>query len=104
MTKTNESLEKIYDKLGASFAPLTLLLKQRFSLNSGVLVTDVRKGGFFDQIGIPRGTIIAYINGKPVDNPKDIDLTLLSAQKGMIQIFAIAPDGTRAVFNFSLGT
>ena len=102
--KTNESLEKIYDKLGASFAPLTLSLKQRLNLNSGVLVTDVRKGGFFDQVGIPTGTIIAFINGKPIDNPKDIDLAMLSAQRGMIQIFAIAPDGSRVVFNFSLGT
>lgn len=98
-----ESLEEIYRKLGATFAPLTNPLKQRFNLNSGVVVTDVLKGGFFDQIGIPRGTIIAFINGKPINNPKDIDVALLSAQRGIIQILAIAPDGSRVVFNFSLG-
>jgi Do/DeqQ family serine protease len=98
------SLEEIYRKLGATFAPLSSTLKQRFNLNSGVVITDVLKGGFFDQLGIPRGTIIAFINGKPINNPKDIDTALLSAQRGIIQILAIAPDGSRVVFNFSLGT
>ncbi len=68
------------------------------------MVTDVLRGGFFDQVGIPRETIIAFINGKPINNPKDIDVALLSAQRGIIQILAIAPDGSRVVFNFSLGT
>ncbi len=98
------SLEEIYRKLGAAFAPLPNALKQRLNLNSGVLVTDVLTGGFFDQLGIPRGTIIAFINGTPVNNPKDIDQALLSAQRGLIQILAIAPDGSRVIFNFSLGT
>jgi S1-C subfamily serine protease len=47
--------------------------KQYFNINSGVVVTNVRKGGF-DQNGIPIGTIIAYINGKPINSSKDIDL------------------------------
>lgn len=62
------------------------------------------EGWLFDQIGIPRGTIIAFSNGKPINNPKDIDVALLSSQRGTIQILAIAPDGSRVVFNFSLGT
>ena len=98
------ALEKIYDKLGARFAPVPSALKQRFSLNSGVLVTDVSEGGFFNQVGIPSGTIIAFINGKPINTFKDIDAALLSAQRGPIQMLAIAPDGSRVVFNFSLGT
>jgi Do/DeqQ family serine protease len=98
------SLEEIYNRLGATFAPLTNTLRQHFNLNSGVVVTDVRPGGFFDQIGIPGGTIIAFINGSPINTPKDIDMALLSAQRGIIQILAIAPDGSRVVFNFSLGT
>lgn len=98
------SLELIYRRLGASFEPLTSALKQRFNLNEGIVVTEVRKGGFFDQIGIPEGTIIAFINSKPINSPKDIDAALLSAQRGVIKIFAVAPDGSRVVFNFSLGT
>ncbi len=97
-------LQEIYNRLGATFAPLTAGIKQRFNLSAGVLVTRVYRNGFFDQAGIPPGTIIAFINGKPIKNPKDIDMALLSAQRGMIQILAIAPDGSKVVFNFSLGT
>jgi Do/DeqQ family serine protease len=104
MAKQGQSLEDIYTKLGAVFAPLTSELRQRLSIRSGVMVTDVRSGGFFDRIGIPPGTIIVIINGKPVNSPNDIDQALLSAQSGLIQMLAIAPDGSRVAFNFSLGT
>jgi S1-C subfamily serine protease len=102
--KTDQALLDIYNRLGATFAPLTTDIKERFNLNSGVLVTRVLKDGFFDQAGIPQGTIIAFINGSPINNPQDIDMALLSAQRGMVQIFAIAPDGSKVVFNLSLGT
>ena len=61
-------------------------------------------GGFFDKLGIPTGAIIAFINGTPINNPNDIDAALISAQRGLIQMFAIAPDGSKVVFEFSLGT
>lgn len=104
LAENNQSLDKIYDRLGASFAPLTAIQKQRLNVNSGVVVTSVRSGGFFDQIGIPRGTIIAFVNGRPVNMPKDVSAALLSAQNGMVQMLAIAPDGSKVAFNFSLGT
>ena len=103
-SKSDRALEDIYNRLGASFAPLTAEIKQHFNLRAGVLVTKVYRNGFFDQAGIPTGTIIAFINSQPINNPKDIDTALLSAQSGMIQILAIAPDGSKVVFNFSIGT
>jgi len=102
--KGGADLEKIYDKLGATFAPVPSALKQQLNLQAGVLVNKVRSGGFFDHIGIPSGTIIAFINGKAVNSPQDIDQALLSAQNGLLQVLAIAPDGSRVVFDFSLGT
>jgi Do/DeqQ family serine protease len=102
--KSDSALQEIYNRLGATFAPLTDDIKQHFNLKAGVLITKVRKDGFFDQVGIPLGTIIAFINGKPINNPEDIDIALLGAQSGMIQIYAIAPDGSKVVFDFSIGT
>jgi serine protease Do len=104
VAKSGIALEEIYKRLGATFAPLTGEVKQRFNLNAGVLVTKVLRDGFFDQAGIPPGTIIVFINGKPMNNPVDIDSALLSAQSGLIQILAIAPDGSKVVFDFSIGT
>jgi Do/DeqQ family serine protease len=98
-----QSLRNIYDKMGAKFATITDALKERYNLDAGVVVTEVRTGGFFDQVGIPPGTIIAYINGKSIYNPQDIDEALVAAQNSRIQILGIAPDGSRIAFNFSMG-
>lgn len=103
VAKVNRPLE-LKSKLGATFAPLTDEIQQRFGLKGGVQVTNVRRGGFFDQIGIPAGTVIAFINGQSINNSGDIDAALISAQNGIIRIFAIAPDGSKVVFEFSLGT
>jgi serine protease Do len=100
---TGRSMEDIYDRLGATFAPLSPALKQRLELNGGVVVTEVRQGGFFSQIGIPAGTIIAYINGRAVNSPADIEKLLLAARNSRVQVFAIASDGSRVVFELLLG-
>lgn len=102
--KDGLSLDKIYIKLGASFEPISGDLKQHFNIRSGVVVKDVIRGGFFERIGIPPGTIIVNINGKPINSPKDIDEAMLSSQTGIIKMMAIAPDGSKVIFSFSLGT
>ena len=98
-----DSLREIYDKLGATMSPLSADLKERLNLKAGVLVTEVRTGGFFYQVGIPPGTIIIYINGSEVYSPADVEKALMEARNSRVQILAIAPDGSRVVFNFSLG-
>lgn len=98
-----QAIEELHSRLGAVFAPLTPALKERYNINGGVVVTEIRIGGFFHQLGIPTGTIIAYINGKTVDSPADINEALMAAQNSRVQILGIAPDGSRIAFNFSLG-
>ena len=98
-----EALEEIYNRLGAVFSPITSQLKERYNLKAGVVVTQVRIGGFFYQLGIPPGTIIAYINGRGVSSPEDVERALVAAQNSRVQIIGIAPDGSRIVFEFSLG-
>ncbi|RYZ45305.1 MAG: PDZ domain-containing protein, partial [Chitinophagaceae bacterium] len=98
-----QSLEAIYEKLGARFAPLTESLQERLDLEGGVLVSEVVAGGFFDRIGIPPGTIIAYINGRAVSSPEEIEQALVDAQNGRVQLLGVAPDGSRIAFTFSMG-
>ena len=99
----SESINAIYERLGAKFSPLTSAIKQRYNLKAGVLVTDVKRGGIFDMIGIPPGTVIVYINGQAMNTPQDIDKALVDARNSKVQILGIAPDGSRISFDFSLG-
>lgn len=100
---SNQSLNEMYEKLGARFVPLSPALKQRLRLTAGVVVTEVERNGVFGQLGIPPGTIIVYINGSEIVTPKDIETALLEAGRSRIQILAIAPDGSKVAFNFSFG-
>lgn len=104
LASTNQSVSEIMEKLGATFGPLNERLKERYGLNAGVMVTGVKRGGFFNQIGIPPGTVIAFVNGKPVRTPAEFGEALVAAQNAIVQIMGIAPDGSRIAFNISLGT
>ncbi|QJD95739.1 PDZ domain-containing protein [Mucilaginibacter robiniae] len=104
VTATGPSINDIYNKLGARFAPLTEQLKQRFQVSSGMLVTAIARGGFFEQIGIQPGSIIVSVNGVQVNNPLVLNKTLTAATSGTVRIACITPDGSRVMFNLSLGT
>ena len=100
---SGRSSEEVYNRLGASFAPLSSAQKQRYHINSGVVVSEVRSGGFFDQIEIPRGTIITSINGKPINKVDDIDAAIADMRGDMMRVNGIAPDGSKVAYNFQIG-
>ncbi|CAA9283645.1 MAG: HtrA protease/chaperone protein [uncultured Adhaeribacter sp.] len=93
----------LHNKLGATFTPVPDQIKQRYRLRSGVVITELQRGGFFESAGIPEGTIITSINGRPVSNVSDLDKALEASQSGMVRLDGMTPDGTGFVFNFPLG-
>ena len=102
-TNNRASLKSIYEKVGADFAALPAVIKERLNLNAGVIVTNVYRGGIFSRLGIPPKTIIVYVNGRMMQTPDDLGQALIEAQNGTVQILAIAPDGSKVAFTFSLG-
>jgi serine protease Do len=91
----SKSAEELYNKLGASFQPLTPAQKSKFRLNSGVVVTQVRRGGFFENYDIPEGTIITNMNGKAINSTSDIDKAITSLKNGQMVIEGYTSDGMR---------
>ncbi|RYE54996.1 MAG: PDZ domain-containing protein [Sphingobacteriales bacterium] len=98
------SLSEIYNRLGAKFAPLTDQIKQSYRVSSGMVVTAIAKGGFFEQIGIQPGSIIVSVNGQQINSPMELDKAFTTGVRGTIRIGCITPDGSRVLFNLSLGT
>ncbi|MEJ8804279.1 trypsin-like peptidase domain-containing protein [Pontibacter sp. H249] len=90
-------------RLGATFAPVPDNVKQRYGLRSGVYVTEVQNGGFFDMAGIPKGTIITNINGVAVNSLVDMSKAIGVSRGRTVQLNGITPDGTSFVFSFPLG-
>src|SRR5690606_2893874 len=63
--EVNASATEIFNKLGASFRPASDEQKKKFGINSGVVITQVHRGGIFEHFGIEGGLVITHVNGKP---------------------------------------
>jgi serine protease Do len=100
---TSRSATELYNKLGASFMPLSQGQKAKFRVNGGVVVTQVRDGGIFDQADIPSGTIITTINKQPINSVADIDKAITNLRHGMLTIGGYYPDGTKFNNTFTVG-
>ncbi|MFD0795063.1 Do family serine endopeptidase [Mucilaginibacter litoreus] len=89
----SKSATELYNKLGASFQPLSAAQKAKFHVNSGVLVTQVRRGGVFDDTEIPVGSVITSINKQAVNSVEDIDKAITNLRNGRLMISGYYPDG-----------
>lgn len=101
LAKNNtQSSAEIFNKLGASFVPLSQQSKKKLGLKSGIEIAQIRQGGLFDQYNVPQGLIITNMNGKPVGSIDEIDDALNKSTNGMIQISGVTLDGSRLTMSF----
>lgn len=85
----------IFDKMGATFRPLTQAQRDQHHVKSGLLVTGVRQGGMFDELGVATGSIITSVNKAPVNSIEDINKALdNSTRRGILVLSGINPDGS----------
>jgi serine protease Do len=89
----SKSASELFNKLGASFQPLNQAQKAKFKVNSGVMVTQVRPGGIFDDTEIPVGSIITSINKQPINSIADMDKVITNLRNGRLIITGYYPDG-----------
>ena len=101
--KKREMLAGIHAKLGAKFAPIPDEIKQQFRLKAGLIITKVEDGGFCDLAGIPEGTVITSVNGRPISTIAQLDAALSASRSGVVRLEGIIPNGTSFVFTFPLG-
>jgi S1-C subfamily serine protease len=98
----SRSSEIVKKNLGATFTPVTEAQKKRYKINSGLLVTNVERGGFFDQIELPAGTILISINGQAIAKTQDIEAAISSTKNNMATINAITPEGYQMRYQFQV--
>lgn len=91
----SKSTEELFNKIGASFVPLNAAQKNKYHVNGGVLVTQVRDGGLFDYTQIPVGSVITEINRQPITSVEDIDHALGNLKHGIVAFSGVYPDGSR---------
>lgn len=89
----SKSAAELFNKLGASFQPLNAAQKTKFHVSTGVVVTQVRAGGIFDDTEIPVGSVITSINKQPIGSVADMDKVITNLKNGRLIITGYYPDG-----------
>lgn len=89
----SKSSAELFNKLGASFQPISAAQKAKFHVNNGVVVSQVRPGGIFDDFEIPVGSVITSINRQPVNSVDDMDKVITNLRNGRMIISGYYPNG-----------
>ncbi|MFD2145148.1 trypsin-like peptidase domain-containing protein [Mucilaginibacter antarcticus] len=99
---STKSTAELYNKLGASFTPLTTTEKAQLRVNSGVKVTQIRPGGMFADLEMSVGSVITSINRQPINSIQDVDKAMSSIRDGQILISGRDADGVAFNNRFQL--
>ena len=91
----NEEQQPKESKLGLTVRALTPDLADRLDVpaGKGVIVQDVKGGGFADDIGLNRGDVILEINKQPVNTAEDFSKIEAGLKSGQDVVFLVRPRG-----------
>lgn len=96
---SSASATQIFNKLGASFIPATDARKKELGITSGVVVTQVHRGGVFEYFGVERGLVITEVNGKTVNSVDDVESALASTKRNIVRIKGVPQRGSTVELN-----
>jgi len=84
-------------KFGVTVRGITRDMADRYNLPNakGVIVQDVKPGGFGDNCNLARGDVILEINKQPVNSVEDFNKIQSQVKSGQDVVFLVRPRGTR---------
>jgi len=84
-------------KFGVTVRGITPEMADRYKLPSskGVIVQDVKPGGFGDNSGLARGDVVIEINKQPVNSEADFQKIESQMKSGQDVVFLVRPRGSR---------
>jgi serine protease Do len=82
-------------KLGINVKDITPDLADRMKLpnSKGVIVQDVKPGGFGDNVGVSRGDVVLEINKQPVNSEGDFNKLQAQLKSGQDVVLLVRPRG-----------
>ena len=91
----NEEQAPKEGKLGVTVKPVPAAAAKRLNLqpNQGVMVFDVKPGGFADSVQIGRGDVILEINRQPVSDPDTFAKIESGLKSGQDVVFVVRQAG-----------
>jgi len=91
--------------LGVVVQNVTPELAKEFgaTAHNGALISDVAPGGPAEKAGLRRGDIVLQVNGKPLTDRRDLQLTVSKMAPGTTITLAILRDGQQQQIPLTLG-
>ena len=82
-------------KLGVNVRSIPPEVAQRMNLpnGEGVVVQEVKPGGFADSVNLSRGDVILQINRQPITDEKSFDKVQSTLKSGQDVVFLVRPNG-----------
>ena len=76
-------------QIGISVYPVTKQLGERFSVESGVMITDVRENSPAAKAGLKAGDIVVEVDGKAVKSNLDLVKAVNGKKEGDVQVTVV---------------
>lgn len=87
------------NELGVSLERISAEDRNRFKVNNGLRVVDIKEG-VLNRGGIGKDFIILQINGQRVDSKEDLDKALRATRNNTTRVQGMYPNGMRISFEF----
>jgi serine protease Do len=93
--ENSEQAKPEENKLGVSVREITPDIADKMKLpnSKGVLIQEVKPGGFGDNVGVSRGDVILEINKQPVNSEADYRKLQGQLKSGQDVVFLVRPRG-----------
>ena len=98
----SKSATEIYNKLGASFVPVSAARKKELGIESGVVISQVHRGGIFEYFEIKRGEVITEVNGQSVSSVDDIEAALGKTKRNIVNLKGTRSRGNTFEYNIPI--
>jgi len=105
MEQISKSGRVIRGYLGVVIQPLTTDLAKQFGFNgtNGALIREVEAGSPAEQAGLKQGYIVTAINGKPVSDSRNLQLTISQMAPGSTVNLSVFNEGRQQQVSVKLG-
>lgn len=84
-------------QIGVGLMPLTEQLSDHFGVDSGTLVSEVRKDSPAEKAGLRAGDIIIEVNGKSIKDDEDIIKAINEKKEGAVTLTIVRDRGRQTI-------
>jgi serine protease Do len=89
--------------LGVSIQELTPELAKHFRVESGVLISQVFRGGPAEKAGMRQGDVVTALDGKKVEKYRELQSLVASTPVGQVSDITVVRDGQEKNLKITLG-